>query len=488
VSPVQAATTTPAALFPLAAPDARPPGAPPLPSPLAPHELLVLLFRHRWLILACVVLVTVLTLVLVKLQQPTYTSTARVWVQTEQQGTPSFLSGIAAYRESQYAESVTRKIETEMELMLTRSSADAVVQRLGLTAEQFARSPLARLGEAVRGVFGLGAAPVDPKLAPSVGELFRETVTVQPLRSKTAETSSNVLELKIESTDPVLAPRALQALLDNYLRVGAQQTQKLGEATSRLLQTRLAEARTELQRIDDLLVTLALRESSRPAAAAVAPGRAAAALEPPRSAPDGGLRLDMALDGSRAGNAQAVTQLKSQTLELQARLDELRQVYTDEAENVRNLRRRIDASQARLSTSVRAGVRAEAEFTRLERTRVLAQDRFVELQKKLDQIELYLQLNPTAVDSRVVVDPPSDAKRVPGKSKLLLAALGPVLGLLLGLLLAGVRELFDGRLRNAADAERALGVPVLLALPALGVSDRERWLRAADAKPAEGHA
>jgi len=483
VSPVQALTPPQAALFPLAAPAGRPPGAESQPSPLAPHDLLVLLWRHRWLIGACVVLVTVLALLLVKLQQPVYTSAARVWVQTEQQGTPSFLSGIAAYRESQYAESVTRKIETEMELMLTRSSADAVVARLGLTAEQFARSPLARLGDEARGLFGMTAKPADAKLTPSVGELFLETVAVQPLRSKTAETASNVLELKIESTDPALAPRALQALLDNYLRVGAQQTQKLGEATSRLLETRLTEARTELQRIDELLVTLALRESARPGAAAV-PGRAATA-EAQRAPLDGGLRLDLALDGSRAGNAQAVTQLKSQTLELQARLDELRQVYTDEAENVRNLRRRIDASQARLSSSVRAGVRAEAEFTRLERTRVLAQDRFVELQKKLDQIELYLQLNATAVDSRVVVDPPSVAKRVPGKSKALLAGLGPMLGLLLGLLLAGVRELFDGRLHNPADAERALGVPVLLALPPLAAAERERWLRTLEPKPAE---
>ena len=471
------------ALFPLDRPDAAQPGRPPgaaAASPLSPHEVLLLLWRYRWLIGFCVLLLSGLAVVVLKLQPQVYSSTARVWVQTEQQGTPSFLSGIAAYRESQYAESTNRKIETEMELMLTHSSADNVVARLGLKREQFGLTPLSRLRaslrDAVDGLFGRTKKPVDPLLLPSVGDLFLETVTVQPLRSKTAETASNVLEVRIESADAALAPKALAALLDNYLGVGAQQTQKLGEATARLLQTRLAEARGELQRFDEQLVSLALRDSGRAEAVVIAAERPTAV---PRAPLDGGLRMELALDASRAGNAQAVSQLKSQTLELQARLDELRQVYTDDADNVRGLRRRIDASRARLSSSVRAGVKAEAEFTRLERQRSLAQDRFVELQKKLDQIELYLQLNPTAVDSRVVVDPPSAAKPVAGKSKLLLAALGPVLGLLLGLLLAGLRELFDSRLRDPAEVERALGLPTLVAIPRLPASERERWLGSA---------
>ncbi len=463
-------------LFPRAAERAGP--GMPVPALLSPRELWVMLWRHIGLIAGCVLLASVLALAVALAQKPVYASTARVWIQTEQQGTPSFLSGIAAYRESQYLESATRKIETEMELMLTRSNATAVVDALGVLPEQLPRSALAQFTALLPGL-PQTAKPDAAAPARTVVDQFIETVSVQPLRSKTAETASNVLEVRFESADPALAPRALSVLLDNYLRSGAQQNQRLGEATAKLIQTKLAQAKAELRQVDDSIVELAMSGSSLAAMTAVGD-------EPPRRSTGVGagggavLRLDVGGEGSRVGNAQAVTLLKTQTLDLEARLDELRQVYTDNAENVRDLRNRVEATKRRLSRSVREGARADAEYSRLERLRALVVDRYVELQKKLDQIDLYLQLNPTAVDSRVVIDPPSAAKRG-GSKRLLIALMGPIGGLMLGLLLAGLRELFDTRLRSAAEVERALGLPTLALVPNLSFSALSGQARSLDA-------
>jgi uncharacterized protein involved in exopolysaccharide biosynthesis len=181
-----------------------------------------------------------------------------------------------------------------------------------------------------------------------------------------------------------------------------------------------------------------------------------------------------------------VAALKAQTLELQLRLDEARQLYTDDAENVRNLRSQLAGSQQRLARSVRENTQLEAELNRLERVRSLAQERFVELQRKLDQIDLYLRLNPTEADSRVVIDPPDHPSAASGKKKRIVALLGPVAGLLLGLVLALLRELGGDRMRSSREAEWALGVPVLGGIPTLSAKARARYFGTAAAADAKG--
>ncbi|MFG5408677.1 hypothetical protein ABXN37_11915 [Piscinibacter sakaiensis] len=166
------------------------------------------------------------------------------------------------------------------------------------------------------------------------------------------------------------------------------------------------------------------------------------------------------------GNEQALAALKTQTVEMQAELDALRELYTDDAENVRTLRRRLEAMQRRLAEGLSASVQAVSSLGSLERQRALAQDRYNEVQKKLDQIKLYLRLNPSDAESRVIVDAPSRPLDDEGKKRVVVALIGPVAGLLLGLLLAGLRELSDQRLQSRRDVRQALGLPVLGAWPA----------------------
>ena len=71
-----------------------------------------MLARQAVLILITMAVLTAVTVWLLGGQKKVYTTTARIWIQTEQQGTPAFLSGLAAFRDSPYPDPVARKIET----------------------------------------------------------------------------------------------------------------------------------------------------------------------------------------------------------------------------------------------------------------------------------------------------------------------------------------------------------------------------------------
>lgn len=83
------------------------------------------------------------------------------------------------------------------------------------------------------------------------------------------------------------------------------------------------------------------------------------------------------------------------------------------------------------------------------------------------------RLNPTPAESHVIVDAPDPATRR-SKSRIV-AWPGPLAGLLAGLLLAALRELGGDRMRSPREAERALGLPVLGAIPTLSAKARSAY-------------
>jgi uncharacterized protein involved in exopolysaccharide biosynthesis len=153
---------------------------------------------------------------------------------------------------------------------------------------------------------------------------------------------------------------------------------------------------------------------------------------------------------------------------MQAKLEEARQLYTDDSPNVRHLREQLDALRARLDDAVRATAELDARLERLERLRALALERFTELRTKRDQIELYLNLNPVEADARLITETPFQPEKPKIRTKMMLAVAGPVGGLLLGLLLVGLREYFDRRLQSADAVKRHLGIETLGIIPRAG--------------------
>jgi uncharacterized protein involved in exopolysaccharide biosynthesis len=425
---------------------------------LTTRDLLNQWFKHWVTVVLCFLVITALTWGALLLQPSIYEASAKVWVQTEQQGTPSFLSGIAAYRESQVPEPVNRKIETEIQLLLSRSNAEAVVSKLHITKSQLVQTAADYLHDDLPSWLRFDKPKSAAETNDEIVELFMKGVAVEPTRSKTADTTSNVLETHFECADKSLAPRALAALLQEYIQFGAQHNRELGETTYKLVESKIGEETGELNQLDDQILALTVEQASR---AEVASSDNAAVTRSARSA-----GLDATLSSSRAGSgASGLGLLKSQTIDMQARLEEAQQLYTEQSPNVRHLAQQLSALRERLNAGVRASAALDARLDRLERQRGIAVERYTGLRQKLDQIQLYLQLNPVESDSRLITETPLEPHKPKIKTKVLIGLLGPIAGLLLGLILAGLREYFDHRLQNPQDVQRFLGLDTLAILP-----------------------
>jgi uncharacterized protein involved in exopolysaccharide biosynthesis len=418
---------------------------------LTVHDLLREWFKYWRTVVLCTLVVSLLAWGALVLLPPTYESSAKIWVQTEQQGTPSFLSGVAAYRESQDPEPVDRKIETEIQLLMSRSNAEAVVDQLGITKAQLVQAPFDLLKSLLPHRASADSADVRRRIRNDTVALFMKAVTVEPLRSKTADTTSNVFEARFDCVDKNLAPRALKALVDEYFRFGANHTRELGESAYRLVDAKTREEMQGLRDLDDQILTLTVQSASRPDVAM--PGS------------DTGQSLDTTLSSGRTGAPSGLGLLKSEIIELQAKLEEARQLYTDDSPEVRHLMEQLADLRGRLNVGVQASAELDERLERLERQRALALERFKELQTKRDQIELYLQLNVVISDTRVLTEAPLQPDKAKTKTKIVVAGLAPLAGFFLGLLLAGIREYFDHRLQDPSAVDRYLGLETLAIVP-----------------------
>jgi len=432
---------------------------------LTRRDLLKVLFKHWLTVAICSVVVTLITWSILLGQPSIYESSGKVWVQTDQQGTPSFLSGIAAYRESQIPESVDRKIETERQLLLSRSNVEAVIARLGITKAQLAQPPVAYL------IDSLPAWLVKPKkksqaqILNETVELFLNGMTVEPLRSKTADTTSNVLEARFDCADRELAARALAALLEEYIHFGARHNRELGESTHRLVDSKIREETLELNDLDDQVLALTVQQASRTDIPPLDAGGGAGREARDTTRETSGVPLDTTLNSARSGVQSSLALLRTEILELQGKLDEEKQLFTDESPNVRHLQQQLDALHARLYAGVRSSAESDERLQRLDRQRALALERFNQLRVKRDQIDLYLQLNSVESDSRFVTETPVPPDKPLLKTKIRIGVLGPLAGVLLGLMLAGLSEYFDHRVQNAEDVKRYLGCNMLGIVP-----------------------
>jgi uncharacterized protein involved in exopolysaccharide biosynthesis len=432
---------------------------------LTQRDLLRTWFKYWPTVIICMVIVSALLWSVLLVQPSIYETSAEVWVQTEEQGTPSFLSGIAAVRESLIPEASARKIETEIQLLLSRANVEAVINELGITKSQLVQSPLDYVKDAAPPWLVFWKPKSAAQVRIETVELFLGNISVEPTRSKTADTTSDVLEARFATADKTLAPRALAALLRQYIEFGAQHNRKLGESTYRLVDAKINEENEELKSLDDQILALTVEAASR--ADVTTPGTA---QSPDRvvHTPSGSVTLDSPLANGRTNSSSGLGLLKTETIDLQARLEEARQLYTDDSPNVRHLTEQLASMRARLNAGVHANAELDTKLERLDRLRALALERFTELRTKRDQIELYLKLNPVEADARLIIEAPFQPEKPKIKNKILLGVMGPVVGLLLGLLLIGLREYFDHRLQDPEDVKRHLGLDTLAILPKAG--------------------
>lgn len=405
-------------------------------------------FKYLGTIMSCSVLVSAVVVAGVLMLPPDYTAEAKVLVNTEQQGTPSFFSGVAAYRERNDADPVNRRMETEMELVEIAPISEEVVRTLNLSLDQVSRAPIDHLLAPVTRLMNwlsllLLNKPPDPDatgLRATVAAM-QKAIKVEPLKSKSADANSNIISISLRSPDAARAQQALGIVLTAYTQFDIRLNRQAGESALAIVDRELKTAEAALRNIEEQQRTFL---NEHPSFADLATGAT----------------------GSGAPKEESIiAQLKRREIDLELELSTLRQTYYDRAPRVRSLLGSLAEVKARIASEVGRGASDVVAFNAIKRDLDAAEKRTGELTSKRSQIALFLDMNERQSGNRVVIESPELPKDSGKKKKILIAAVGCLVGVLLGLGLAGFFQYNDHRLQTKNDVRHHLGIPMLAQLP-----------------------
>ena len=476
------------------------------------RDVLGLLFKHKWVILATFLLVSVIVWLGLAMLPSTFVAKAKILIRVEQQGSPSFLSGIAAYREPTNADPAGRKLETEMGLLTARPIAEEVARKLNLEYGQIYHAPYIHYLEPLTILWSYIEAWLYEKPRETSLHGFGDTVVelgraleVKTDTPKTPEATPNIVEVTLKAPGRQLAVDTLSEVVDTYIREGSALDRASGEEALAIVTRNLDETRQRVAALDAemrrVLTSTGLSVSdvatagggdaaatpSRPTiaesrspsprppgaadGASSSPGRTAMAGESGSAAGSG---ADSG-SGSASGDANVVKLLRTRLAEAELQLATERSVYTDRSERVTQIKATVVDLRRRVTEESARNADAQVRLKILMREQAAEESGYLDLSKKLDQIHLFLQLEPTQLLNRKLLEAPVAPKTSEWRRSLVIGIAGSFAGLFLGLALAAIREYFDHRLGTVADAESYLGVPVLGIFPDVP----QRRLRAA---------
>jgi len=473
----------PSTAFPVTTLQMPPSGRP----PRTLRDVAGALWRQWRLVLACAVAALVVAGGVRAAMPPVYYATATVLLQPEPR--EFVTAGLAdtsgpGAPDAVDAAGVGRRVRAEIELMRSRLNAQAAVERLDLHESQFAASGLAVLLPGNRDADE--AIDVSVDRARTV-DRFLEALSIEPTGASMGGQGPDMLQVRLACTDRWIAARALQAFLDSYQRLAARHHRRAAQASSRVLEARVADARGALRRSEDAIVGLLLGDAGRPLV--IDPPRAGPGAVAPASPPTVPMALHLddepavpavAHAPARARPAPADDAMASAADPMAAtdsglRLDDVAPQAEDEFVPARNPRdrERRDTLAPRPAPPLRVDTPLGAQLARLEQQHAAARDRYADLQRQLDHVDDLLDARGDDPASRLPTTAPRRPTTIDGAPPDGLVLPGVLLGLLAGIAVALLRELGGDRLRSARDVRWALGVPVLGALPTLSARSRQ---------------
>ena len=418
----------------------------------APFELLVrnamrALYRNRWLLLWTILVVTVVSLVLVRALPPTYTAEARVLVRTESIGSPAYLSGVASVGSGLGAETPERQLETEMQLATSRGVVEKAVRETHTTYDQAFQSPLTHILAPAIDAYAwikehwMGMPHFDRKNETNTVDAVAKSVSVSLVRSKGAEVSSNLILFTLPATDPAVAQTLLSSIVQNYLTLQSDLSEKTATEALASVQREAARATAETDSVRGRLQNFLARGAVGSAAAAEA--------EP-------------------GANGQELDRLRTSLFSAETDLRDARNRFLENADTVVRLVQRVQFINTRISEVVRRNVREGTGADVLRQQLRAAELRQAELKRRADQIELALRSAPTAMNNRVLIDPPLRPLTSDWKKRAAYIVLGFIAGLCLGIFLLVLREILSNSVRSADDVRQSFGMSPAALIPQTG--------------------
>jgi chain length determinant protein EpsF len=319
---------------------------------------------------------------------------------------------------------------------------------------------------------------------------------------------SSVLTITYEAVDPNFAAAMANAYANSFINTTLELRVEPAKRFSTLFDEQMRQARDTLEKSQNLLSRyqkekgiVATDERLDVESARLSELSSQLVALQAQSADSSSRRAQSSANSTEVLNNPVVAGLKADLSRQEARLKELQAVYGDAHPQVAQLRANLDELRSRLNAEIsrvtssvsitntvdlsREGqIRKSLEAQR-EKVMKLKEQRdeasvlladvanatrtYEALQTRYAQTALESQSNQTNVSVLKVATPPSEAA---SPRVLINTAIALVMGLLIGIGTALIRELLDRRVRTNEDFENNLGLPLLGAMPDATVTAR----------------
>jgi polysaccharide chain length determinant protein (PEP-CTERM system associated) len=471
-----------------------------------PEDLLAILWRHRFLIVAPLIVGAIGSAVVAKRMPNRYRSETLVLVVPQR--VPS------EYVRSTVTTRIEDRVRTIREQILSRSRLERIIDELNLYPHLREKISMEEIVEAMRNnvntrvvrddAFTVSFVADSPAVAQKVTERLAGMFSEENMRDR---------EIQAESTNQFLQTQlddARQRLTEREQRVEAYRRRYTGELPEQVPSNLQAIQNAELQiqtltqslnadRASRLLIDRQIADASSPeipftpppgpatpANAAPTPAQQLEAAEASVRAFETRLtpqhpdlvaaraavkRLQAVVAGQAAPADSAVaeprvssaeTARRNRLSELRSQLEAMDRQIAQKLEEEQRLRVVIATYRAR----VEAAPRRETELVSLTRDYETLQNQYRSLLGKYEDSKVAANLERRQIGEQLrILDPASRPERPFQPNRLMIVAIGTCCGLALGLALAGGIEFMDRSLRSVQDVELVCSVGVLAALP-----------------------
>ena len=454
--------------------------------------------RHRVILFGTMALCVLAGVIFILLSTPDYRATASV----EVEDVPAGAAGSASAQRPPAPSDNEALMQTELEVLRSRSLAEDVARELALIGNRTLFDAM-KVRRPDQGSASLSQRQVETE---AVIGLLRDNLKVE-LPGK-----SRVIRISFTSADPVLSARVANSYADSLIRADLKRGFESGVQARRFLLGELDGARRDLERAERDLAVYAARtgasddaSSARPANSAGASATRLAQLNAFRAQATAeriaaqkrweSARLSSVETLPEVLNNGAMQQLMAQRAQARAEMVEQRQFRKAAHPEMREARARMEAldDQAQvMANTIRASLKEqydvaihgekqiEAEISDVERQTLAERGRGVQMSIMERTVDTYRLLHDSLLQryrdmasqagfqaGRIQ---PLDRAAVPSRpssprigSTMLLASLG---GLVLGLMLVGLRHVFDDAVTSADTLAERTNLPLLGTVPA----------------------
>jgi capsular exopolysaccharide synthesis family protein len=455
-----------------------------------------ILRKRRGTVFAVALLTTISVTIVVFRMKPVYRATARMEVQAE---TPPLQTlnelSLSAATDAAF-------LQTQVDLLQNNNLAWQTIQELGLAPGQ---PDLSAEGQG-------GPANTATSLAAAQSSLiraFRKHLHVELLNE------SRLVEVSFESVDPSLAARVANALVKNYVESNFRSKYETTRQASAWMEQQLDELKAKVEKSQQALVDYERENSVADVGDKenIVQQRLADLSKQLTEAQTDRANKESVSDSVRSNKAEAaiiandalLAQLDSKYAELHTEYAAATSQYGPNFYKVKELRNQINEVESlmdrerkriieRIGSDYRTAVRREQilsqevarqkgeveklnqlliQYTILKGEFETNQQLYNELLKRLKDATVSVSLraaNVRLADQALVPSTPISPNR-----RMDIAA-GLLVGLILGVTLAFIRESLDRTMKTAEDIEREIAVPTLAVIP-LGTASRGRYGR-----------